>query len=196
MQRSESISELAAALAKAQAQVKPALKDSTNPFFKSKYADFSSVLDACKDALADNGLAVIQAPITDDHGAGVETMILHSSGEWISERLTLPVSKEDAQGVGSAITYARRYALEGFLRIEREDDDGNAAARAAEALRKKALDILIPATEGGLAKLEAAWKTISNDMRAVCKNDLEGLKRDARNSDAKHQKEMAHANGD
>lgn len=128
MNRSQSIAELAKALAKAQGQVKPALKDGDNPFFKTKYADFSSVLDACDEALVQNGLAIVQAPVVTPEGAGVETLLMHTSGEWLSETLVLPVNKKDAQGVGSCITYARRYALEGFLRIKREEDDGNAAA--------------------------------------------------------------------
>lgn len=133
MQKSESIKELGTALAKAQAQVKPALKSETNPFHKSRYADFGDVLDACEDALTGNGLAIIQAPLVMEGGAGVETLLIHTSGQWISEVLLLPMTKRDAQGAGSCITYARRYALEGFMRIKREDDDGNAASGRAAA---------------------------------------------------------------
>ena len=129
MNKSETIASLAAALAKAQSQVDPAIKDSDNPFFKSKYADVASVLDACEKALADNELAIVQFPIAStDGGAGVETIVMHSSGEWISNEYLLPAAKVDPQGYGSAITYARRYAYEAVMRIRREDDDGNAAS--------------------------------------------------------------------
>jgi hypothetical protein len=180
MEHSESLTNLAPALAKAQKQVKPAIKASTNPFHKSKYADFGAVLDACEDALDDNGLSLIQAPISDESGVGVETMLLHSSGEWIRQRFTLPMAKQDAQAGGSCVTYCRRYSLEGWLRLRREDDDGQAATESqAKALRKKALDILQPAAAAGIKELETAWKAISADMRAVCKEDLQKLKEEA-----------------
>lgn len=181
MRQSESLANLAAALAKAQAQVKPALKDSANPFHKSKYADFSSVLSACEDALAANGLALVQAPITSAEGIGVDTMILHESGEWIAQEFTLPMAKEDPQGGGSCITYARRYALEGFLRIRREDDDGNAAAQAVERkqeqLREQALKLLEGAARQGREEMEQAWKMLTPQQREACKKDLERLKK-------------------
>lgn len=129
MEKSEAINELAAALCKAQAAVKPAYKESENKHFKHWYASLSACLDACESALADNGLSLIQSPISTDKGAGVETLLLHKSGQWVSDRLILPVGKQDAQAYGSAITYARRYTLEGFLRLRREDDDADAAVQ-------------------------------------------------------------------
>ena len=104
MNQSESINELAAALSKAQGQLEGAKKDSNNPFFKSKYADLSSVWDACRQALSNNGLSIIQSPEEAESGIAIETMILHSSGQWVKGRYTMPVSKLDAQAVGSAIT--------------------------------------------------------------------------------------------
>jgi hypothetical protein len=105
-----------------------AAKDSANPFFKSKYADLASVWEAIRKPLSSNGLALVQFPRSNDAGVEVETLLIHSSGEWVAETLHLPVSKHDAQGVGSAITYARRYGLQSVAGVAPDDDDGNAAA--------------------------------------------------------------------
>jgi hypothetical protein len=130
MQTSDNIADLAAALAKAQGAIDTAKKDATNPHFKSKYADLASVWDACRKALSDNGLSVVQTP-GECGGNQVEmtTMLLHASGQWISDRLTIPLAKVDAQGYGSAITYARRYALSAMVGVAPDDDDGNAATK-------------------------------------------------------------------
>ena len=133
MLKSDNINELGSALAKAQGAIEGALKDTANPFFKTKYADLSSVWDACRQQLTVNGLSIVQTPTEADNGIGVETMLIHASGQWLSNTFTMPVSKADAQGVGSAITYARRYALAAMVGVAPEDDDGNAAARAAPA---------------------------------------------------------------
>lgn len=137
MIHSEQINELGAALAKAQGLIEGAKKDSANPFFKSKYADLASVWEACRKHLSDNGLSVTQCPEESENGIAVETMLLHSSGQWIKSRYTMPVSKLDAQAVGSAITYARRYALASIVGIAPEDDDGNAAAKAKPEKREE-----------------------------------------------------------
>ncbi len=130
MKTSESITTIAAVLPKVQAVIKGATKDATNPHFKSRYADLTSVIDACKAALNAHGITFLQPVRAGESGVIVETVLLHSSGEWISEELALPVSKNDAQGVGSAITYGRRYGLQSMVGIPAEDDDGNAAAKA------------------------------------------------------------------
>lgn len=131
MEKSESIAALAASLSKAQGEIKGALKDSANPFFKSKYADLSSVVEAIRLPLATNGLGYVQIVHDADASAKVETVILHSSGEWLScGAVSVPVSKADAQGFGSAMTYARRYSLSAAFGVAPEDDDGNAATRA------------------------------------------------------------------
>jgi len=132
MTRSESINELAAALAKAQAVMTGAKKDSDNPFFKSHYADLASVRDACMPALNAHGLSVLQFPrlvSAGDHEwlIEVETVLAHASGQFIADTLAVPVTKADAQGVGSAITYARRYALGAVAGVAAEDDDGESA---------------------------------------------------------------------
>lgn len=129
MNKSDTISSLVAALVKAQGMLKPAIKDSTNPHFRSKYADLQSVWEAARPAMQANKLALVQGfERGDGDTVTVFSTLLHESGEWISSSLTLKPSKADPQGTGSAITYARRYGLAAILGIVAdEDDDGNAA---------------------------------------------------------------------
>jgi hypothetical protein len=123
---------IATALASAQAKMGKALKSANNPHFKSKYADLASVTDACLPALNEAGIAVIQPTTDDDSGRYVETVLIHGeSGETLKCRVPLIVSKQDMQGYGSAVTYARRYGLMSMAGIAPEDDDGNAASKAA-----------------------------------------------------------------
>lgn len=128
MEKSESIKELASALCKAQNEMSGAVKDANNPFFKSKYADLSAVVAAVKTPFANNGLSYSQFPIEDNGRIGVETILMHESGEWISQGFTVQLTKQDAQGAGSAITYCRRYGLQAIAGIPAEDDDGNYAS--------------------------------------------------------------------
>lgn len=128
LNRSGEIDKLAAALVKAQATMAGAKKDSENPHFKNAYADLASVWDAVRKPLTDNGLAVVQFPRTVENGAEIETTLLHTSGQYMRDVLWVPASKQDAQGLGSAITYGRRYALMAVCGIAPVDDDGNAAA--------------------------------------------------------------------
>ena len=126
MTTSEQINELATALSQCQGQLGGAEKGADNPFFNSKYADITAVLKAIKEPLANNGLSFVQTPIHNENEAGVTTRLMHSSGQWMESTLWLPVGKPDAQGVGAAITYARRYALQSILGVPAADDDGNA----------------------------------------------------------------------
>jgi hypothetical protein len=131
MKTSDSIKELATALAKAQGELMGAKKDTANPFFKSKYADLASIVEALKACFPKYGLAYVQTICTSEDGVGVETLLTHSSGEWVrSDPFYLPVNKADAQGFGSCATYARRYSLAAIAGVAPEDDDGNAAAKA------------------------------------------------------------------
>ena len=114
------------AYVKAQKAMGAVIKNASNPHLKSKYADLGSVLDACQGALHDNGFAVLQPCGKDDHGAYVETVLAHESGESFASRVYLVIGKNDMQGVGSAITYARRYGLLGMAGLAPEDDDGEA----------------------------------------------------------------------
>jgi hypothetical protein len=126
----ENFSKVAAALVKAQKAFGPALKTSTNPHFRSRYADLSAVVEAVIDALNDNGIALTQRIHPSETGVCVETVFIHESGEVItSGPLHVPASKQDAQGYGSALTYARRYSLMAACGVAPEDDDGNAATR-------------------------------------------------------------------
>lgn len=123
---------IATAMVKAQKEFGPALKSSTNPYFTSKYADLATCVEAVIDALNNNGIALIQKCHESDTGVNVETLLLHESGESLScGVLHVPASKQDPQGYGSALTYARRYSLMAACGIAPEDDDGNAASRTA-----------------------------------------------------------------
>jgi hypothetical protein len=138
MRTSDSTAALGKALAAALGELHNASKDSKNPHFKSSYASLASVIDATKGTLASHGLAAIQSPGWSDGRATVTTRILHSSGEWIEGTAEAPVVKADPQGVGSAITYLRRYALAAMCGITQEDDDGQAASRPAPKAAPKA----------------------------------------------------------
>jgi len=127
MPTSPTIAALAAALVKAQSAMGGAKKDSTNPHFKTAYADLASVWDACRAPLANAGLSVVQLVSSEGATATVETILAHSSGEWVSSLLAVPLTKVDAQGLGSAITYGRRYALAAIVGVCPADDDGEAA---------------------------------------------------------------------
>ncbi len=181
MNRSEMINELATALSKAQGQMSGAKKDSENPHFRSKYADLASVREACWKPLTDNGLSVLQSPrltvVNSAFVAEVETTLMHTSGQFITDTIGVPLTKADAQGLGSAVTYARRYALSAFAGIAPEDDDGNAAV--TQTATKPAFGDALPkgyaewltdldavALEGPDA-LKAAWKESRADFRKI-----------------------------
>ena len=127
MNTSPSIGAIAKALASAQGEVKGAVRDSTNPFFKAKYSDLSSVKDACQEALTKYGIAVIQSPSSEGAKVSITTLLCHESGEWISGVITAIAKDESAQSVGSVITYLRRYALAAMVGVAPEDDDGESA---------------------------------------------------------------------
>jgi len=148
MPQSNTIGALAAALAKAQATFKPAIKDASNPFFKSKYVDLAGAIDATRDALSANGLAIVQATDIGPSGITVNTQLCHASGEWISAVYPVNPVKNDPQGIGSALTYARRYSLMALVGIAAEDDDGEAAqGRTAK----------VDATTGEVKKAQPKW---------------------------------------
>jgi len=125
---SPTIGALAAALAKAQGAMKFASKDSTNPHFKSKYADLAAVWEAIREPLSANGLAIFQNPSSDANGIILETILMHASGEFIRSTCWMPVAQKTAQAYGSATTYARRYSLAAVAGVAADDDDGNAAS--------------------------------------------------------------------
>jgi hypothetical protein len=130
--------ELFSAMALAFPKIEGAIKDCNNPYFKSKYADLSSVVAAIKPALGEHGLCFVQHVHSTPNFASVETVILHSSGESMSCGITsVPIGKLDAQGYGSALTYARRYSLSAAFGVAPEDDDGNLACKKNEAKEQK-----------------------------------------------------------
>jgi hypothetical protein len=137
MQKSEQINELATALSKAQGEIKGALKDSSNPFFKSKYADLASVWDAFREPFKANGLSLIQLPSMKETQVCVESILLHASGQFISEVLCASPKDASPQAVGSTITYLRRYGAQSIAGVCPEDDDGNAGSQIMPAAKTK-----------------------------------------------------------
>ncbi len=131
----DELKDLAAALAAAQGKIENAKKDTANPFFKSKYADLACVWDAIREPLSSEGLSVIQTPCDVKEGhVGLTTTLLHSSGQLYSTVFSMPVKDAtNPQAVGSALTYARRYALMGLVGIAPEDDDGNSATKVSSS---------------------------------------------------------------
>lgn len=127
MKTSQSITNIAVALLKAQKVMGGAKKGATNPYFKSKYADLGSVLEACKEPLNENGVVILQPHVTENSDY-VETILLHESGEWISSSTRIVCAKvNDPQALGSAISYARRYGLQSLLSMPAEDSDAEGA---------------------------------------------------------------------
>jgi len=177
MQTSDHINELAAALAKAQALVKGAIKDANNPHFRSSYADLSSVWDACRDALTANGLSVVQAPASGDDGAVcVTSRLLHASGQWMETTICCKPAKNDAQGLGSVITYLRRYSLAAMVGVAPEDDDGEGAIGRGKGGQPLGditpKPVAKPEWKGPLkvTALKDALRTVSRDILA-CTDD-------------------------
>jgi len=138
MKTSESIKQIAEALVSAQKEIRFATKDSTNPHFKSKYANINSVIEAVKKPLNDNGIAILQSlSPSDDNKLHLTTRLLHSSGEWIEDIAVCPIQKQDPQGLGSAISYIRRYSISSLCALYADDDDGQSAAlNAADYLQR------------------------------------------------------------
>jgi len=173
--KSESIAALAKAIALSQLHVENALKSSTNPHFKSKYADLAEILNTVRPVFSANCIAIVQTPTFESGVASVETMLCHESGEFISSVCSSPVSKQDAQGIGSAITYLRRYSLAAMCGIAQEDDDGQQAVapplRQAQPERK----LSNAEREMGVKDMRAAvdenaLKQVWADYHAMAKN--------------------------
>lgn len=128
MNQSEQINELAASLSKAQGEMQAAIKDSINPFFKSKYADLGSVWDAARPVLSKHGLCIMQSTEMLGEKVVMSTILAHSSGQWVKSYLPLNPAKNDSQGMGAAMTYLRRYSLSALVGVVcDEDDDGETA---------------------------------------------------------------------
>jgi hypothetical protein len=161
--------EIATALVKAQKAFGPALKSSTNPHFKSKYADLSACVEAVIDGLNEAGIAMIQRTSEDFTGVTVETVFIHESGEMLEcGKLHVPANKQDPQGYGSALTYARRYSLMAACGIAPEDDDGNGGSRRTEVKTPDITDHLL-AIEGSGSSEQLA--TIYKDALHACEGN-------------------------
>ena len=160
---------IAPAFIKAKRAFMPAMKDKTNPAFRSKYADLGACLEAVDDALLEQGIALYQETFMDDTGVTVETVFLHESGEMIrGGKLHVPASKMDPQGFGSALTYARRYSLQAACGIAPEDDDGNAASKGGSA-PQKATPKASPAGEVEPDAIVVAQFNAASDIPALTK---------------------------
>lgn len=172
MQKSETIGKLSKALTAVQSQLKPALKDSDNPFFKSKYADLNAVWDSSRELLAKNGLAVIQGnSVGMDNTVIVETILSHESGEWIQSELCLPLAKHDPQGVGSAVTYGRRYGLAAIVGIVADvDDDGNHAS--GKVPPKQQAPAKVPAPTDKITKMRERISELCRDINTALKDTV------------------------
>ena len=192
--RSHNIGKLALALSQVQGEITGARKGSTNPFFQSNYADLASCWDACREPLAKNKLAVIQTTDNCKEGIMIITTLVHETGQYISGTLTLKPTKNDPQGIGSAITYGRRYALCAIVGLAQVDDDGNAASvgpqnyptdnaeeKPITAAQVKKLKKLLADTKSdvsGFLKYAGAetFETISAGNYNRCLNALEAKK--------------------
>ena len=175
---------IAAALVKAQKEFGPALKSATNPHFRSKYAALDACVEAVIDALNNNGIFLMQYTHPCEDGVIVETMFIHESGEHMSGgRLHVPASKQDPQGYGSALTYARRYSLQAACGIAPEDDDGNAASKpkpepkkpAAGTRDKDTLTFILESCED-LSSMQAEWTKMTPDERLLVNDVKDKLK--------------------
>ena len=181
MKHSETINAIAPALVKAQAAMGSAKKSAENPFFSKKYADLGEIISCVKEPFADNGLSFIQFPIASEDRAGVETILLHESGEWISNEFTMKCAKNDPQGSGSAFTYARRYGLQAAAGIPTEDDDGNDASTTKAPAKSPAKAKAPPAAKAppstpaqkaeayALSKEKLKWFEIINPISEIKK---------------------------
>jgi hypothetical protein len=142
--QSETINELATALAKAQGEIEGAIKDSNNPYFKSKYADFHAVRDSCRDALCKHGLSFVQPTQVINEKLCLITILMHSSGQWIKGIMPVPAGKGDVQSLGSSLTYCRRYSLSSMVGVSTFDDDGEDSMKEHRKPKKEEEDFLLP----------------------------------------------------
>lgn len=181
------------ALVKAQKEMGAVVKNANNPHLKSKYADLGAVLDACQTALHSNGFAIMQPCGKDEFGAYVDTVLAHESGETLTSRVYLVVGKNDMQGVGSAITYARRYGLLGMTGLAPEDDDGEATKAPKTPPRQEVVDTptaveIQTAKEAAAAiadlpALAAWWAGLNKNAAHVAKHPEVIAAKDARKAE-------------
>jgi len=177
MKTSESLTKIAPALLQAQSNIKFAIENAKNPHLKNNYADLSSVIDAVKKALNDAGIVFLQTPTPsfsgDDNRLHLTTRLLHESGEWIEDTATCPLSKQDPQGFGSALTYLRRYSLSAICGLYADDDDGDRATRRDEGNRISTETLVKQITNcKTMDELMTAYQTVI----VLCKGDVAATK--------------------
>jgi len=158
---SPTLGKIGLAMSKAQIRIRGAVKDSSNPYFKSSYADLASVWDACHEAINENEIGIFQLPSTEGNKVTVVTLLVHSSGEWLMSELSMTAKQGDPQAIGSLITYCRRYALGAMAGVCPVDDDGEAAMGRTEKAKKD---------DSGISKKaqEAAHKKNVEDAKKAC----------------------------
>lgn len=167
---SPTVGEIAKALVAAQATFKPAVRDATNPHFGSKFVSLTGVIDAVSASLRDAGIAFVQATdVTDNGGTVLVTTLIHESGEWLSGRYPVRAVKQDPQSEGSALTYARRYALMSLVGIAPEDDDGAAGSAPdhdAEAREHEREGLRREIQAAAVGRGLSSWADIQSDYQA------------------------------
>lgn len=183
MQMSETINELSAALAKAQGEINNPTKGSVNPHLKSRYADLAEVLSVVRPAFSANGLAVSQHPSVEGALVTVESLLTHSSGQWLLSSVSAPANKADAQGIGSSITYCRRYALAAIAGVAQEDDDGHSSKPQARQEQKQQTQKpaqheastpgLAPWTKKDVASIILGSKTVAEMDKFMAENSTQ-----------------------
>lgn len=179
-QTSESTAKLDEAMAKAQAEIHSASKDKVNPAYRSKYADLTSIWDACRTALTKHGIAVTQWPLhSDDSRLHILTR-LACSGEWMQAHFSIPVGKQDAHGYGSATTYAKRFALAAAVGVVAdEDDDGNAAVgkrQEPKIVKPDPQAKTLLESADSLDALADLWRSLTKEQRESCAGVKEDMK--------------------
>lgn len=170
MRTSESIMSIAKALASAQAEIETAKETSENPHFRSGYADLAEVWRVVRLPLTKNGLSVWQSVGGERDSLKLTTRLFHTSGEWIEDSMPLILSKQDMQGLGSAVTYAKRYALMGAMGVATEDDDGNDAVQRPQVKAKQAEDLIDKSIAGIGPSEEAIEKLTKTASQHLWKN--------------------------
>lgn len=177
MKHSENLNEIGSALSKAQGEIEGAAKDSKNPFFNSSYADLASAWASCRKALSTNGIAVIQGTEVLPDQILLVTKLVHSSGQWISSDYPVRFGKNDSQGIGSAVTYARRYSLMAMVGIAAEDDDGEGAMAGIDREKKEVMRTVQKTSPAShkIASPKAAATTNGTAPAASIPNVAQGL---------------------
>jgi len=177
--------QLMAALATAQAEIENATKGSVNPAFRSKYADLAEVLNTVRPVLARHGIAIMQSTGFDGSTVSVSTVFCHKDGGWVSSCSSCVPAKVDAQGIGAATTYLRRYSLAAMAAVAQEDDDGNSAQHAGRPTpvtsRKADPERYVDARQalrdaGSLSELGAIWRDLSADARKALAEEKDSAK--------------------